>query len=111
MSYAPVNGLELYYDIEGEHTDPGDTEGAGRPLILLPGGLLTIEASFADVRPALAAKRPTIAVELQGHGRTADIDRPFSLAASADDVVGLLDHLGIDRADFFGFSLGALVSN
>jgi pimeloyl-ACP methyl ester carboxylesterase len=98
--YAPVNGLQLYYE---EH-------GSGRPLVLLHGGLHTIELSFQGLVPLLAPSHRLIAVELQGHGRTADIDREPSYANLADDVAALLDHRGIERADVFGFSLGSLVA-
>jgi pimeloyl-ACP methyl ester carboxylesterase len=100
MTYAPVNGLQLYYEIHG----------SGRPLVLLHGGLLTIDLNFGPLLGPLAAGRQVIAVELQGHGHTADTSRPMTIGALADDVVGLLDHLRIDEADLFGFSLGGLVA-
>src|SRR5438046_5725609 len=100
MTYAPVNGLQLYYEIHG----------SGRPLVLLHGGLLTIDLNFGPLLEPLAASRQVIAVELQGHGHTADIDRAMTIEALADDVVALLDHLGIAEADLFGFSLGGLVA-
>ncbi len=100
MTYAPVNGLQLYYEIHG----------SGRPLVLLHGGLLTIDLSFGPLLEPLAAGRQVIAVELQGHGRTADTGRPMTIGALAGDVVVLLDHLGIAEADLFGFSLGGLVA-
>lgn len=96
--YAAVNGLTMYYEVHGS--------GPGRPLVLLPGGVLTIELSFGAVLPALAEGRQVIVTELQGHGRTADIDRDMSMAAFAGDVAGLLGHLGVAQADVFGFSLG-----
>lgn len=102
--YAAVNGLRMYYEIHGELT------GAGRPLVLLHGGLHSIGLSFGGMLPRLAESRQVIAVELQGHGRTADIDRPITLPLLADDVVALLDQLGVERADVFGFSLGGLVA-
>lgn len=95
-AYAPVNGLDLYYEIHG----------VGRPLVLLHGGGSTITTSFGRVLPALAATRQVIAVELQGHGHTADIERPLSFEQDADDVAALLRHVGIDRADFYGYSNG-----
>jgi pimeloyl-ACP methyl ester carboxylesterase len=98
--YAPVNGLEMYYEVHG----------TGRPLVLLHGGLLTIDLSFGTMLPALATTRQVIAAELHGHGRTADTDRDVTIEYMASDVVGLLDHLGIERADLFGFSLGGLVA-
>jgi pimeloyl-ACP methyl ester carboxylesterase len=102
-SYAPVNGLRMYYEVHGSR------EGTANPLVLLHGGLLTID-SFGPLIPALAKGRAVIGVELQGHGRTADTDREYSPANLAADVVGLLDHLGVERADLFGFSLGALTA-
>jgi pimeloyl-ACP methyl ester carboxylesterase len=100
MPIAPVNGLQLYYE---EH-------GIGHPLVLLHGGLHTIGLSFGALIPRLAASHRVIAVELQGHGHTADIDRVPTYPDLADDVVALLDHLGVERADVFGFSLGGLVA-
>jgi pimeloyl-ACP methyl ester carboxylesterase len=98
--YADVNGLQLYYELHG----------SGSPLVLLHGGMLTIDLSFGDLIPALAGRHRLIAVELQGHGRTADIDRAITPANSASDVVALLDQLGIDRADVLGHSMGAAVA-
>ncbi len=100
MPYADVNGVHMYYEERGE----------GPPLVLLHGGLLTIELSFGSVIPVLAEHHRIIAVELQGHGRTADIDRPMAFEHLAADVVGLLDHLGIEQADVLGFSLGGLTT-
>jgi pimeloyl-ACP methyl ester carboxylesterase len=100
MTYAPVNGLQLYYEIHG----------SGRPLVLLHGGLLTIDLNFRPLLEPLAAGRQVIAVELQGHGHTADTDREMTIEALAGDVIALLDHLGIAEADLFGFSLGGLVA-
>ena len=100
MAYAPVNGLQFYYEIHG----------SGNPLVLLHGGLLTIDLNFGPLLQPLAASRQVIAVELQGHGHTADTGRPMTIQALADDVVALLDHLGIAEADLFGFSLGGLVA-
>jgi len=100
MGYAPVNGLQLYYEIRG----------SGKPLVLLHGGLLTIDLNFGPLLGPLTASRQVIAAELQGHGRTADTGRPMTIQALAGDVVALLDHLGIAEADLFGFSLGGLVA-
>lgn len=99
MNYAQVNGLNIYYEIHG----------AGEPLILLPGGFMTIEAMGAIV-PSLAETRQVIAVELQGHGHTADIDRPLSFEAMADDIAALMAQLGLKQADLFGYSLGGGVA-
>lgn len=101
-SYAKVNGLEMYYEVHGD--------GPGRPLVLLHGGVLTIELSWAALLPLLAENRRVIAMELQGHGRTGDVDRPITVSGLADDVVAVLDDLGVERADFLGFSLGGLTA-
>jgi pimeloyl-ACP methyl ester carboxylesterase len=100
MPYAPVNGLQLYYE----------THGSGRPVVLLHGGLMTISLNFGPLLAPLAASRQVIAVELQGHGHTAETERPMTIEALAGDVVALLDQLGIEQADLFGFSLGGLVA-
>jgi pimeloyl-ACP methyl ester carboxylesterase len=97
--YAPVHGLKMYYEIHG----------AGEPLILLHGGLGST-GMFADLLPALAAHRRVIAADLQGHGRTADIDRPLRIDTMADDVAGLMQHLGIKQADVMGYSMGGAVA-
>lgn len=97
--YASVNGLELYYEIHGK----------GQPLILLHGGLGGI-VEFGQLLPLLAQTRQVIAVELQGHGHTADIDRPLSFASMADDIAALIQHLGLENADILGFSLGGGVA-
>ena len=87
--YAPVNGLKMYYEIHGE----------GTPVVLLHGAFNTINMAFSELIPELSKKRRIIAVEMQGHGRTADIDRPFSFENFADDVAALLKYLKIDSAD------------
>ena len=98
MPYADVNGLHLYYQEQGD----------GPPLVLLHGGLMTIELNFGVALPALAEHHRVIAVELQGHGRTADVDRPPTFPDFAADVIALLGHLGVERADVVGFSIGGL---
>src|SRR5215203_651125 len=98
-NYAEVNGLNMYYEIHG----------TGQPLVLLHGAYMTID-SMGEVVPELAKTRRVIAVELQGHGRTADIDRPLSYEQMADDTAALLQHLGIEQADVFGFSTGGGVA-
>jgi pimeloyl-ACP methyl ester carboxylesterase len=97
--YADVNGLHLYYE----------THGTGRPIILLHGGLGSGEM-FGPILPMLAAHHQVVAVDLQGHGRTADIDRPLDMALMADDVAALIEHLGLDRPDVIGYSLGGGVA-
>jgi pimeloyl-ACP methyl ester carboxylesterase len=97
--YADVNGINLYYE----------THGAGRPLILLHGGLGSGEM-FGPLLPALAEGHQVIAVDLQGHGRTADIDRPISTSRMADDIAALIDFIGLDRPDLMGYSLGGGVA-
>ena len=98
--YVDVNDVHMYYEVYGE----------GSPLVLLHGGMMTIDLDFAALLPALVARHTVIGVELQGHGRTADSGRPITPAALASDVVGLLDHLGIDRAHVLGHSLGGAVA-
>ena len=95
-NYAEVNGLNMYYEIHG----------TGQPLVLLHGAYMTIDL-MGEVVPALAETRQVIAVELQGHGRTADIDRPLTYEQMADDIAALLRHLVIEKADVFGYSMGA----
>lgn len=97
--YVSVNGLNLYYEIHG----------SGEPLIVIPGSFWTLEA-MGEIVPQLAATRQVIGVELQGHGHTADIDRPISYEAMADDIAALIGHLELGRADLFGFSLGGGVA-
>ncbi|MBI5957732.1 MAG: alpha/beta hydrolase, partial [Chloroflexi bacterium] len=98
--YAPVNGLNMYYEIHG----------TGQPLVLLHGAFSAIGTSFGKILPSLAQTRQVIGFELQAHGRTADIDRPLSLERMADDVSAALRHLGIERADIMGYSMGAGVA-
>jgi pimeloyl-ACP methyl ester carboxylesterase len=102
--YAAVNGLDVYYEIHGP------AEGETPPLVLLHGGGSTIDTSFGEVLPSLAKTRRIVAFEQQGHGHTADVDRPFSFTQSADDAAALLRHLGIERADFFGYSNGGNIA-
>jgi pimeloyl-ACP methyl ester carboxylesterase len=84
--------------------------GQGSPLVLLHGGMMTIELNFASLIATLADRHTVIGVELQGHGRTADTGREITPAALASDVVGMLDQLGLDRAHLFGHSMGAAVA-
>lgn len=99
--YAPVNGLQMYYEIHGERQ--GDT----LPLVLVHGAYSSIEPDFGQMIPVFAHSRQVIAVELQGHGHTADIDRPLRTEYMAEDVAALLSHLGVETADFFGYSMGS----
>jgi pimeloyl-ACP methyl ester carboxylesterase len=101
-SYAPVNGLNLYYEVHGPDT--------GTPLVLLHGAFSAIGSSFGQMLPDLAQTRRVIGVDLQGHGHTTDIDRPLSLEQLADDVAALLGYLNIPKADLFGYSVGAGVA-
>jgi pimeloyl-ACP methyl ester carboxylesterase len=102
--YAPVNGLQLYYEIHGgPHPDRV-------PLLLIHGGGSSIHATWGEAIPLLARTRMVIAFDEQGHGRTKAIDRPFTFENSADDAAALLDHLKIDRADIMGFSNGGSIT-
>ena len=98
-AYADINGLNLYYE----------THGNGRPMILLHGGLGSGEM-FGPILPALSENHRVIAPDLQGHGRTADIDRPIDIGLMADDVAALIDHLGLEKPDVVGYSLGGGVA-
>src|SRR4051794_14479884 len=99
MTYAKLDSIDLYYE---EH-------GAGEPLILLHGGIHAGEM-FGAILPALSTGRRVIPVDLQGHGHTADVDRPLSPELMADDIAALIEHLGLERADVMGYSLGGKVA-
>jgi pimeloyl-ACP methyl ester carboxylesterase len=98
--YVPVNGLDMYYEIHGD----------GSPLALFHGAMGTIDSCFAKLLPALAATRQVVAVELQGHGHTADVDRPLSYQQMAADAAALLEALGLGMADLVGYSMGGGVA-
>ena len=97
--YAEVNGINLYYEIHG----------SGRPLVLLHGGLMSGE-TFGPVLPLLAERHQVIVPDLQGHGRTADIDRPIDMRLMAGDIAALIDYLKVDKPDLMGYSLGGGVA-
>src|SRR5271163_2844732 len=99
-NYATVNGLRMYYEVHGD----------GDPVVLLHGAFMTITNNWTGWIGELSKTRKVIAVELQGHGRTADIDRDISSANLADDVAALLDHLKVPRADAIGYSMGGGVA-
>jgi pimeloyl-ACP methyl ester carboxylesterase len=99
VMYAEVNGLNMYYE----------THGSGRPLILLHGGLGSGEM-FGPALAPFAEQHQVILPDLQGHGRTADIDRPLDIRLMADDIAALIDHLGLDHPDVAGYSLGGGVA-
>lgn len=98
--YAPVNGLEMYYEVHG----------SGDPVVLLHGSFMTITNNWTGWIAELSKTRKVIAVELQGHGRTCDIDRDLGYESLADDVAALLEHLEIPRADLLGYSMGGGVA-
>jgi pimeloyl-ACP methyl ester carboxylesterase len=100
--HAPVNGINMYYEVHGGKD--------GVPLVLLHGGGSTIEVTFGRVLPVFAGSRKVIALEEQAHGRTTDRNAPVGFESSADDVAALLRYLKIDQADIFGFSNGASVA-
>jgi pimeloyl-ACP methyl ester carboxylesterase len=97
--YADVNGIKLYHEVYGQ----------GEPLVLIHGGLTTIDEMQGWVQP-LASTRQVIAVEMQGHGRTVDTDRPMSFATLGDDIAALLDCLQIPKADLVGHSFGGAIA-
>jgi pimeloyl-ACP methyl ester carboxylesterase len=98
--YAPVNGLKMYYEVHGR----------GEPVVLLHGAFMTITNNWAGWIDELSKTRKVIAVEMQGHGRTADIPRELSSENLADDVAALLEYLELSRADLIGYSMGGGVA-
>ncbi len=98
--YAPVNGINMYYEIHG----------SGEPVVLLHGAFMTITNNWGGWIEELSKTRKVIAIEMQGHGRTADVARDITYANLADDVAGLLDYLKIPRADLIGYSMGGTVA-
>lgn len=98
--YAPVNGLKMYYEVHG----------SGQPVVLLHGAFMTITNNWDGWIGELSKTRKVIAIEMQGHGRTADIPRDFSSENLADDVAALLNYLKIPQADVLGYSMGGEVA-
>ena len=98
--YAPIGPLNMYYEVHG----------SGSPLLLIHGAVSTIDTSFGVVLPTFAKQRQVIAIEQQGHGHTADVDRPLSFEQMADDAASLLRHLKIEKADVMGHSDGGNVA-
>jgi pimeloyl-ACP methyl ester carboxylesterase len=98
--YAPVGGLKMYYEIHGR----------GEPVVLLHGAFMAISGDWNEFVGEFSKTRKVIAIEMQGHGRTADIKRDLSYENLADDVAGLLDYLKIPNADIIGYSLGGGVA-
>ena len=98
--YAPVNGINMYYEVHG----------GGEPVVLLHGAFMTITNNWAGWISELSKTRKVIAVEMQGHGRTADVPREITYENLADDVAALLDELEIPRADLIGYSMGGAVA-
>ena len=98
--YAPINGLQIYYEIHGS---------GGTPLLLLHGGIVG-SVTFAPLLPGLSANRQVITIDLQGHGHTRDFDRPLREETMADDVAGVLAHMEVEQADLLGYSMGGGVA-
>jgi len=98
--YAPVNGVRMYYETHGE----------GAPVVLLHGSFMTITNNWAEMIKLLSPHRKVIAVEMQGHGRTADTKRDFSYENLADDIAAMLDYLNVKDADLIGYSMGGGVA-
>jgi len=98
--YVPVNGIKVYYEVYGE----------GKPIVLLHGAFMTIEANWGQLIPELSKTRKVIAVELQGHGHTPFSDRKLDLATLASDVEGVMNYLKVDSADVAGYSMGGSVA-
>jgi pimeloyl-ACP methyl ester carboxylesterase len=97
--YAPIHGMQLYYEIHGQ----------GKPMVLLHGGITAFEGFGTNI-DALAKSRQVIAVHLQGHGNTADIDRPYRFETLADDVAALVAYLKLGKIDLAGYSFGGGVA-
>ncbi|WP_457321990.1 alpha/beta fold hydrolase [Roseateles sp. P5_E11] len=98
-AYASIHGQKMYYEVHGN----------GKPLVLLHGGVAASEAFGANL-PLLAASHQVIAVHMQGHGHTRDVDRPLRFETLADDVAALIEHLGLKKAAVMGYSLGGGVA-
>jgi pimeloyl-ACP methyl ester carboxylesterase len=98
--YASIGPLRMYYEVHG----------AGEPVLLIHGGVSTIDTSFGTILPELSKRRQVIAIESQGHGHTADVDRPLTFEQMGDDAAALLRHLQIPRADVVGYSDGGNVA-
>ena len=98
--YAPVNGIQVYYEVYGE----------GRPLVLLHGSFYTIDMNWAELIPELSKSRKVIAIEMQGHGHSPFSERELSITTLASDVEKLMDYLKIDSADVAGYSMGGSVA-
>ena len=98
MGYATVNGLNLYYE----------THGSGRPLVLLHGGLGSTEMFEPRIDALVSGGHQVIAPDFQGHGRTADIDRPIDVKLLATDIIALIEQLGLEQPDLAGYSLGGV---
>ncbi|MEO5889138.1 MAG: alpha/beta hydrolase [Ferruginibacter sp.] len=98
--YVTVNGIKVYYEVYGE----------GKPIVLLHGAFMTIEANWGQLIPELSKTRKVIAIEMQGHGHTAFSDRKLNLASMASDVEGVMDYLKVDSADVVGYSMGGSVA-
>ncbi|WP_306350719.1 alpha/beta fold hydrolase [Flavobacterium sp. '19STA2R22 D10 B1'] len=98
--YAPVNGMKLYYEVYGE----------GEPILLLHGAFMSIDMNWSELIPELSKTRKVIAIEMQGHGRTADIERPISYEGLASDAAGVLQYLKLKNVDVIGYSLGGTVA-
>jgi pimeloyl-ACP methyl ester carboxylesterase len=91
-----VNGMQMYYEVSGD----------GDPLVVLHGAYMNI-TSMGEIIPKLARTHKVYAIEMQGHGRTTDIDRPITYPNLADDVAAFMDAVGLKQADVFGYSMGA----
>lgn len=95
--YASVNGMNMYYEVSGK----------GEPLIVLHGAYMNI-ISMGEIIPQLARTHNVFALELQGHGRTNDINRPITYPNLADDVAAFMDAVGLKKANVLGYSMGAI---
>lgn len=102
-AYVAVDGHEVYHEVHG------DLASGGTPVLVLHGGMMSIDTAFADLIPVLAQERPVIGIDQQGHGRTGDREGAITLATMREDTLGVLDHLGVERAHVVGFSMGGML--
>jgi pimeloyl-ACP methyl ester carboxylesterase len=94
--YAPVDGMDIYWESRGD---------GGVPLVVVHGGF-GLASMFGELLGQLAGQRQVIAIELQAHGHTRDAGRPFSFEGFGDDIAAVIEHLGLGQADLLGYSLG-----
>ncbi len=101
--HVPVDGHEVYHEVHG------DLGSGATPVLVLHGGMMSVDTTFGDLIPVLGEERPVIGIDQQGHGRTGDREGAITLATMREDTLGVLDHLGVERAHVVGFSMGGML--